>query len=108
MLSIHLDYVLANGVTTCQETNPVESMTPSYSLIHSLEEGFQVNMFTCTNNNTPKNFILHQSMSVKLILIEGMCVIFNCLFAEAKTREDFDGRHLGDRRFYSTVVGNGA
>ena len=55
-LSVHLDYILKNGVTT-KPKKPLS--TPSYSLIHSLEDGFQVNLFSCTNNSIPNHFMLH-------------------------------------------------
>ena len=66
-----------------------------------------MNLFSCTNNNIPNQFMLHQPMSVNLILMDGMCVLFNCLFSESKSRKMSDGRHLRDLRFYSTVVGKG-
>lgn len=74
-LSWHCDYLEADE--WFKESNRKEhtTSTHSYSMMHSLEEGYQIVMYSCTRNTDLSKMCVSHNSSVRLILPEAMAVI---------------------------------
>ena len=73
---------------------------PSYSLMHSLEGGFSILMYSGTHRlNLGPDMCLHKYNAVRIILSEWMATIWyeSLFYAEAKFRDI-----LQDMRFFHT------
>ena len=79
---------------------------PSYSIMHSLREGFSILMYSGSHRvNLQDWFCLHHANAIKIILPPDMMIIWHeALFhAGAKSRNNQDGIPQEDLRFFSYV-----
>ena len=80
--------------------------TPSYSIMHSLQEGFSILMYSGSHRvNLHPGLHLHHCNAVKIILPPNMMIIWHeALFhAGAKSRKTPQGAHKEDLRFFSYI-----
>ena len=54
-----------------------DSMMPSFSMVHSLENRFNLVVYSCTTNKRMDNDMIHNDNALRLILQQGMWLIFH-------------------------------
>ena len=78
-LFTHINNVIKGGVTDLAIPNVVgaKKIPPSFSVIHSLSDGFSIVLFSNTHNIQREPYLVHQSMGIRLVLKLGMSLIWN-------------------------------
>ena len=71
----HKADLLERGV--CDDINQVKGMlnNPSYSMTNSLQQGFQVVMYSCTHRIKLNIIPIHQITSCSIVLVNHMIII---------------------------------
>ena len=105
ILLSHIDNIIAGGITDSAIPNTVNNCTipPSFSVMHALQDGFSLVLFSNTHNNQQKPYTINRSMGLRLKLKDGMTLIWNgyLLHCGAKSRTTIDGIHLNDTRWFN-------
>ena len=104
VLKMHVKYLKENN--WYNPVNFVDKMptTPSYSIMHSLEEGFSIVMYSGTHRvNLYGPLVMHQANAVRLHLPPWMCIIWHesLYHSGAKARGTYPPQL--DRRFFPYV-----
>ena len=90
------------GVTDLAIPNFVtcEKIPPSFSVMHSLSDGFSIVLFSNTHNIQRWPYLVHQSMGIRLVLKLGMPLILDSfvLHCRGKSRVNKDGLYMYDTR----------
>ena len=78
------------------EANMKDEMptTPSYSMMLSLEDGFQIVMWSCTHNHKmSKDFKVHRNCKLRFILPKNMGIMWHegLFHGGSKSRYNHDG-----------------
>ena len=100
VLGRHISYLKEMGMYNEDNFNPSMPTTPSFSLMHSLEDGFSILMYSGSHRvRLNPTTCLHNYNAVRIILPEWMAIIWHeSLFhAGAKSRD------TADMRFFSYV-----
>ena len=63
-------------------------MVPSFSMVHALENGFNLVLYSCTPNKLMDNDMIHSDDALRLILQKGMCLVFhqNLTYSEGESK----------------------
>ena len=100
VLERHCKYLKEMDMYNEVNFKPSMPTTPSFSIMHSLEEGFSILMYSGSHRvRLNPNLCLHNYNAVRIILPEWMCIIWHeSLFhAGARSRQSID------MRFFSYV-----
>ena len=65
-LENHIHTLCESGYISSEGLLRNESKFPSYSMIHSLSNGFNIVMYSCTHRSVNSNVIIHQSNGLRL------------------------------------------
>ena len=86
-----------------QKNVGAKTIPPSFSVMHSLSDGFSIVLFSNTHNIQQEPYLVHQSMGIRLVLKLGMSLIWNgfLLHCGGKSKVNEDGLHLCDTRWFN-------
>ena len=100
ILRRHVSYLEDMNMFNKENFHPSMPTTPSYSIMHSLEDGFSVLMYSGSHRvRLNSNICLHKYNAVRIILPEWMAIIWHESLFHAGTRS----RNTADMRFFSYV-----
>ena len=100
ILRRHVSYLEDMNMFNKENFHPSMPTTPSYSIMHSLEDGFSVLMYSGSHRvRLNPNICLHKYNAVRIILPEWMAIIWHESLFHAGTRS----RNTEDMRFFSYV-----
>ena len=95
------------------EINPpshLRGKPPSYSMMHSLEEGMSIIMYSCTYNAPAVPFSIHCDQGIRLLLPPD-CTLFwhqATLHCGARSRINSIGQHKDDMRLFAYIWTDGS
>ena len=87
----------------CDKNKKKEGIpTPSYSMMHALEDGFSIVMYSGTHDTNMYNGCVHRNHAVRLILKKGQGVMWHeaLYHSRAKSRDSLIGLVKPDLRLF--------
>ena len=87
----------------CDKNKKKEGIpTPSYSMMHALEYGFSIVMYSGTHDTNMFNDCVHRNHAVRLVLKKGKGVMWHeaLYHSWAESRESLIGRVKSDLRLF--------
>ena len=85
--------------------NPIMPTTPSYSLMHSLREGFSIVMYSGTHrvNLEDESLHMHKSNGVRIHLPPWMCIIWHESLYHSGAKSRDTPHYQADMRFFAYI-----
>ena len=103
-LESHLEALKKDGWLNEENMKTDMPTTPSYSMMHSLKDGFQIVMWCCTHNHKlGHDFKVHRNCKIRFILPKNMGILWHegLYHGGSKSRNKPDGTLYEDMRFFT-------